>query len=222
MSHYPYHHHHQEQEEQPPPQRPKPRHRGLLDPDTDDDDFFDDEQPSHHQPSLLLPATITSSQPVAASDHRRNSSDNGTLHPQIVTAYREAKARGLPDGWTCTIDVSNLNVHHSFHDNSALLYSTFSNTHTSLHLFFSLSLSNQNCTLSLSLFRNAIAANGPPPTMDVLVIPFPKRWPFRSIWVCFRLIRKLCRESASEPCRPKQVEVELELIVNLSRKRGVL
>ena len=24
----------------------------------------------------------------------------------IEAAYKEAKARGLPDGWTCTIDVS--------------------------------------------------------------------------------------------------------------------
>lgn len=26
----------------------------------------------------------------------------------IAAAYKEAKARGLPDGWTCTIDVSRL------------------------------------------------------------------------------------------------------------------
>jgi hypothetical protein len=29
------------------------------------------------------------------------------LPPEIVAAYKEAKARGLPDGWTCTIDVRN-------------------------------------------------------------------------------------------------------------------
>lgn len=27
------------------------------------------------------------------------------LPPEIQAAYRDAKARGLPDGWTCTIDV---------------------------------------------------------------------------------------------------------------------
>jgi len=27
---------------------------------------------------------------------------------EISAAYREAKARGLPDGWTCTIDVSKM------------------------------------------------------------------------------------------------------------------
>lgn len=25
--------------------------------------------------------------------------------PEIAAAYKEAKSRGLPDGWTCTIDV---------------------------------------------------------------------------------------------------------------------
>jgi hypothetical protein len=25
---------------------------------------------------------------------------------EIATAYREAEARGLPSGWTCSIDVS--------------------------------------------------------------------------------------------------------------------
>jgi hypothetical protein len=28
--------------------------------------------------------------------------------PEIAAAYREAKTRGLPDGWTCTIDVRTL------------------------------------------------------------------------------------------------------------------
>jgi hypothetical protein len=28
------------------------------------------------------------------------------IPPEIAGAYREAKARGLPDGWSCTIDVS--------------------------------------------------------------------------------------------------------------------
>ena len=35
-------------------------------------------------------------------------SANEELRPEISAAYREAKARGLPDGWTCTIDVSFL------------------------------------------------------------------------------------------------------------------
>jgi hypothetical protein len=26
--------------------------------------------------------------------------------PEIETAYSEARARGLPEGWTCSIDVS--------------------------------------------------------------------------------------------------------------------
>ena len=34
----------------------------------------------------------------------------GELRPEIAAAYRDAKARGLPDGWTCTIDVSLLVV----------------------------------------------------------------------------------------------------------------
>ena len=25
--------------------------------------------------------------------------------PEVLMAYREGKARGLPDGWTCSIDV---------------------------------------------------------------------------------------------------------------------
>ena len=31
-----------------------------------------------------------------------------SIPPEIMHAYREAKARGLPDGWTCSIDVSKI------------------------------------------------------------------------------------------------------------------
>jgi hypothetical protein len=34
--------------------------------------------------------------------------DSPNLPPEIAVAFREAKARGLPDGWTCQIDVSLL------------------------------------------------------------------------------------------------------------------
>lgn len=34
------------------------------------------------------------------------SEDESNLPSEIIRAYREAKARGLPDGWTCSIDVS--------------------------------------------------------------------------------------------------------------------
>lgn len=33
------------------------------------------------------------------------SSSSSVLPPEIIAAYKEAKSRGLPDGWTCTIDV---------------------------------------------------------------------------------------------------------------------
>jgi hypothetical protein len=31
--------------------------------------------------------------------------DEDSIPPEIVAAYREAEARGLPSGWTCSIDV---------------------------------------------------------------------------------------------------------------------
>jgi hypothetical protein len=36
------------------------------------------------------------------------SEDQSDLPPEIINAYREAKARGLPDGWTCSIDVREI------------------------------------------------------------------------------------------------------------------
>lgn len=41
--------------------------------------------------------------------HTVGNYDEDTLPPEIVAAYREAEARGLPLGWTCTIDVRELN-----------------------------------------------------------------------------------------------------------------
>lgn len=32
--------------------------------------------------------------------------DEDKVPPEIAAAYREAEARGLPPGWTCSIDVS--------------------------------------------------------------------------------------------------------------------
>jgi len=34
-------------------------------------------------------------------------SDETDIPPEIAAAYKEAKSRGLPDGWTCSIDVSS-------------------------------------------------------------------------------------------------------------------
>jgi hypothetical protein len=34
--------------------------------------------------------------------------------PEIETAYSEARARGLPDGWTCSIDVRESKVFVAF------------------------------------------------------------------------------------------------------------
>lgn len=34
--------------------------------------------------------------------------DDDDMPPEIAAAYKEAKSRGLPDGWTCSIDVSVL------------------------------------------------------------------------------------------------------------------
>jgi hypothetical protein len=34
------------------------------------------------------------------------------LPPEIAAAFREAKARGLPDGWTCQIDVREIEHMH--------------------------------------------------------------------------------------------------------------
>jgi hypothetical protein len=31
--------------------------------------------------------------------------DEDIIPPEIAAAYREAEARGLPSGWTCSIDV---------------------------------------------------------------------------------------------------------------------
>jgi hypothetical protein len=34
------------------------------------------------------------------------SESQSNLPPEILRAYKEAKERGLPDGWVCSIDVS--------------------------------------------------------------------------------------------------------------------
>jgi hypothetical protein len=45
-----------------------------------------------------------------------SSADDGQSQetpPEIEAAYKEARERGLPEGWTCSIDVSN-EVHPRF------------------------------------------------------------------------------------------------------------
>jgi hypothetical protein len=40
-----------------------------------------------------------------SDDHDEEVHQDAEALPEIETAYSEARARGLPDGWTCSIDV---------------------------------------------------------------------------------------------------------------------
>ena len=105
----------------------------------------------------------------------------------IAAAYKEAKARGLPDGWTCTIDVSSSSstvlyvaslmpwcrCFARFHDCSSYLGQTHA-----LCIYH-----------TMAIIRNANGANGRRPTMANRAIPFPRPWPFRSVWGCCRQTR---------------------------------
>lgn len=80
--------------------------------------------------------------------------------PEIEMAYSEARARGLPDGWTCSIDVS----HEQFAVGNPFVLNPFA--------YFA----------SFFCYRNATAANGRRRTMVGPVIRYPRRLPYRWNW----------------------------------------
>ena len=76
------------------------------------------EPDSHHQHHASSSSSFSLLAEASSSDHHHHSSAAASvavgrsweehspdLPPEIQAAYRDARARGLPPGWTCTIDV---------------------------------------------------------------------------------------------------------------------
>jgi hypothetical protein len=99
----------------PPPPANSKISLSLVDQRGEDEEthtWSDSQHYYHHRPAT------SSLQLLASSDnphHHQHSSENHVgrtwdehspdLPPEIQAAYRDARARGLPPGWTCTIDV---------------------------------------------------------------------------------------------------------------------
>jgi hypothetical protein len=69
-------------------------------------------EPMRSRPALQLVAfdNPSSFQPSTRNNNTIMSSDNDQPQanpPEIDAAYKEARERGLPEGWTCSIDVSS-------------------------------------------------------------------------------------------------------------------
>jgi hypothetical protein len=123
---------------------------------------------------------------INKNNNNNNNSSSGycLTEEEVAAALKEAKARGLPDGWTVKLDVSiilpNVTTNEEFF--SRFLFShDFSVVPIYCHGLVAVSKHHLSLSLSLIFDRNENDVNGLLP-MARAVIPFPRRWPFPLIW----------------------------------------
>lgn len=166
-----------------------PHHCGdyscFHDDDTDDHSNNKTHSSTDHVSVLFTMASLQLQPSLLSGDGHHHHQQS----KEILNALKEAKARGLPDGWKCVIDVSHLSLYllvvdtrNRFSTWQAPVSGHPGRTRTLLYVIHTYSSLTTNPFVLLCFHlndRNEIGGNGRH-RMEDPAIRFPRPWQFQS------------------------------------------